>query len=39
MSKVNELRTKRAKVWEQAKDFLDSHRGERGILSAEDTET
>ena len=39
MSKVNELRTKRAKVWEQAKAFLDSHRGERGILSAEDTET
>lgn len=39
MSKVNELRTKRAKTWEQAKAFLDSHRGENGILSAEDTET
>ena len=38
MSKVNELRTKRAKVWEQAKAFLDSHRSEKGILSAEDTE-
>ena len=39
MSKVNELRTKRAKTWEQAKAFLDSHRSENGILSAEDTET
>lgn len=39
MSKVNELRTKRAKTWEQAKAFLDSHRSEKGILSAEDTET
>lgn len=38
MSKVNELRTKRAKTWEQAKAFLDSHRSEKGILSAEDTE-
>ena len=37
MSKANELRTKRAKVWEQAKAFLDSRRGENGILSAEDT--
>lgn len=39
MSKANELRTKRAKTWEQAKAFLDAHRGENGILSAEDTET
>ena len=38
MSKVNELRTKRAKTWDQAKAFLDVHRGEKGILSAEDTE-
>ena len=38
MSKVNELRTKRAKTWDQAKAFLDAHRGEKGILSAEDTE-
>ena len=37
MSKVNELRTQRAKVWEKAKAFLDSHRNEKGILSAEDT--
>ena len=39
MSKINELRTSRAKTWEQAKDFLDSHRNERGLLSAEDTAT
>lgn len=39
MSKVNELRNQRAKVWEQAKNFLDSHRNEKGILSAEDTAT
>ena len=39
MSKVNELRTQRAKVWENAKSFLDSHRNEKGILSAEDTAT
>ncbi|TYS69731.1 phage major capsid protein [Sutcliffiella horikoshii] len=39
MSKVLELREKRAKVWEQTKAFLDSKRGEDGILSAEDTST
>lgn len=38
MSKINELRTQRAKLWEQAKNFLDSHR-KNGILSAEDTAT
>ena len=38
MSKINELRTQRAKTWEQTKSFLDSHRNEKGILSAEDTE-
>ena len=36
---VNELRTMRAKAWEAAKSFLDSHRGETGILSDEDTKT
>lgn len=36
MSKINELRVQRAKTWEQAKAFLDSHR-KNGILSAEDT--
>ena len=39
MSKINELRTNRAKTWEQAKAFLDSHRNEKGLLSAEDTAT
>ena len=39
MSKINELRTNRAKTWEQAKAFLDSHRNEKGLLSAEDTQT
>ncbi len=39
MSKINEIRAQRAKTWEQAKAFLDSHRNEKGILSAEDTET
>ena len=39
MSKVLELREKRAKVWEQTKAFLDSKRGEEGVLSAEDTST
>ncbi|WP_335871082.1 phage major capsid protein [Bacillus sp. 2205SS5-2] len=39
MSKVLELREKRAKVWEKTKAFLDSKRGEDGILSAEDTST
>ena len=36
---VNELRAMRAKAWETAKNFLDSHRGETGILSDEDTRT
>ncbi|MEC1722226.1 phage major capsid protein [Schinkia azotoformans] len=39
MSKVLELREKRAKAWESTKAFLDSKRGEDGILSAEDTST
>ncbi len=36
MSKVLELREKRAKAWEAAKAFLDSKRSEDGLLSAED---
>jgi len=39
MSKIIELREKRAKVWEEAKAFLDEKRGEDGLLSAEDTAT
>ncbi|WP_029543305.1 phage major capsid protein [Selenomonas sp. AB3002] len=33
---INELRAKRAQAWEGAKAFLESHRNEKGILSAED---
>lgn len=33
---ILELREKRAKAWEAAKAFLDSHRNENGVLSAED---
>lgn len=33
---ILELREKRAKAWEAAKAFLDSHRTENGTLSAED---
>lgn len=36
MSKILELREKRAKAWDAAKAFLDSKRGENGLLSAED---
>ena len=36
---INELRENRARVWEQAKNFLDTHRDNRGMLSAEDVAT
>ena len=36
---VNELRENRAKAWEAAKQFLDSHRNEKGMLCAEDVAT
>ena len=36
---VNEMRVQRAKTWEQAKAFLDSHRDKNGVLSAEDEAT
>lgn len=39
MSQINELRANRARTWEQAKAFLDTHRNEKGLLSAEDTQT
>lgn len=39
MNKTLELREKRAKSWETAKAFLDSKRGNDGIISAEDTAT
>ena len=37
MSKILELREKRAKAWDAAKAFLDTKRGNDGLLSAEDT--
>jgi len=33
MSKILELREKRAKAWEAAKAFLDSKRGSDGLVS------
>ncbi|MCC8086504.1 MAG: phage major capsid protein, partial [Clostridium sp.] len=39
MSRILELREKRAKAWEAAKAFLDTKRGNDGLLSAEDTGT
>ena len=36
---INELRSKRAKLWEGAKAFLKTHRRENGTLSAEDDAT
>ena len=34
MSKILELRNKRAKLWEQTKDFLEKNRGENGLVEA-----
>lgn len=39
MSRIQELREKRANVWEQAKKFLDEHRQENGLISPEDNAT
>ena len=36
---INELREKRNSVWEKAKAFLESHRNESGVLTAQDTAT
>lgn len=36
MDKIMELRDKRVKLWEEAKNFLDSHTDEDGKFSAED---
>src|SRR5699024_833488 len=38
MSKILELREKRAKAWEAAKTFLDTKRGSDGLVSAEDAQ-
>ncbi len=37
MSKILEIREKRAKLWEETKVFLDSRRGNDDLISAEDT--
>lgn len=39
MTTIIELREKRAKTWETAKKFLDSHRTDKGTLTAEDDAT
>ncbi len=39
MSKILELREKRAKAWDAAKAFLDTKRGSDGLLCAEDVST
>ena len=38
MSKLLEMRRKRAEVWEKAKAFLDERTGENGVMSAEDSQ-
>ena len=37
MNKIMDLRKKRASIWNEAKAFLDVHRGEDGLLSDEDS--
>ena len=39
MNKILELREKRAKLWDSTKAFLETCRGESGIISVEDTAT
>ena len=39
MNQILSLREKRAKLWADTKAFLDSHRGEDGMVSAEDNAT
>ena len=36
---INEMIQTRAKVWDAAKSFVDTHENENGVLSAEDNET
>lgn len=36
---INEMIQKRAKVWETAKNFVDTHENENGVLNAEDSAT
>ncbi|WP_303231300.1 phage major capsid protein [Limosilactobacillus oris] len=39
MTKITELQEKRARIWNQAKDFLDAKQKESDVLSAEDNAT
>ena len=39
MSKILELKEKRAKAWDAAKTFLDEHSDANGLMSAEDAAT
>lgn len=39
MSTIIELRNKRVNLWEQTKSFLEDHRGENGLVSADAVET
>ena len=39
MNQILSLREKRAKLWNDTKAFLDAHRGEDGMVSAEDNAT
>ena len=39
MNTLNDLRASRARIWEEAKAFLDARRDENGILSEEDSHT
>ena len=38
MSKILDMRAKRGEIWDKAKAYLDEHKNESGVLSAEDTE-
>ena len=38
MSKILEMRQKRAEIWDRAKAFLNEHTNENGVMSAEDTQ-
>ncbi|MCD8336699.1 MAG: phage major capsid protein [Lachnospiraceae bacterium] len=38
MSKILELRSKRAALWEQTKKFLEEHRGENGLVASDAVE-
>ena len=37
MSKIPDMRAKRGEIWDKAKAYLDEHRNENGLMSAEDT--